>query len=129
MTISIKSLILKFPTIEQVPIELIHHFMRGYFDGDGCICISNNQAYFTVIGTPEFLNGYEYYLLKTLNRTTPNKRKHTKRHHEQTEWIVYGGNKQCKKIYDYLYKDATIYLDRKKQKFISILPSQNETDK
>ena len=30
-----KSLILQFPT--TVPEELMHHFIRGYFDGDGCI--------------------------------------------------------------------------------------------
>lgn len=32
-----KSLILTWPTIQQVPEELLSHFMRGYFDGDGCI--------------------------------------------------------------------------------------------
>lgn len=32
-----KSLILKFPTEEQVPFDLLHHFIRGYFDGDGSI--------------------------------------------------------------------------------------------
>lgn len=30
-----KSLILKFPTEEQVPSHLIHYFLRGYFEGDG----------------------------------------------------------------------------------------------
>lgn len=30
-----KSLILQFPT--TVPEELMSHFIRGYFDGDGCI--------------------------------------------------------------------------------------------
>ena len=123
-----KSLILKFPTLEQVPKHLISHFLRGYFDGDGCICISNKQAHFTIIGTPEFLNGYEYYILKTLNRQNPNKRKKSKADHNRTEFMVYAGNKQCKKKYYYLYKDATIYLDRKHQKFNSILPSQNEAD-
>lgn len=126
--ISQKSLVLKFPTLEQVPEHLIHHFLRGYFDGDGCICVSNKQAHFTIVGTPEFLNGYEYYILKTLNRQNPNKRKKSKASHDRTEFIAYAGNKQCEKIYCYLYKDATIYLDRKYQKFNSILPSQNEAD-
>ena len=30
-----KSLILTFPTEEQVPQELLRHFLRGYVDGDG----------------------------------------------------------------------------------------------
>lgn len=33
-----KSLILQFPTEQQVPQELIRHFLRGYVDGDGCLC-------------------------------------------------------------------------------------------
>jgi len=37
-----KSLTLKFPTEEQVPNHLIQHFIRGYFDGDGCICFNVN---------------------------------------------------------------------------------------
>lgn len=34
-----KSLILKFPTFEQVPLTFIRHFIRGYFDGDGYVGI------------------------------------------------------------------------------------------
>lgn len=32
-----KSLTLKFPTENQVPVHLLQHFIRGYIDGDGCI--------------------------------------------------------------------------------------------
>lgn len=28
---------LQFPSCNQVPSNLIHHFIRGYFDGDGCV--------------------------------------------------------------------------------------------
>ncbi|HEX5186476.1 MAG TPA: hypothetical protein VFV86_06260, partial [Nitrososphaeraceae archaeon] len=35
-----KSLILRFPTEYQVPYDLTHHFVRGYFDGDGCLSSS-----------------------------------------------------------------------------------------
>lgn len=61
-----KSLILKFPSenIFSNP-ELIRHFIRGYFDGDGSVFISRekhwrNKRYFNVIhyrfcGTYDFL--------------------------------------------------------------------------
>ena len=32
-----KSKILTFPTIQQVPKNLLFHFIRGYFDGDGSV--------------------------------------------------------------------------------------------
>lgn len=41
--VSNKSLILKFPTKEQVPENLTSHFLRGYFDGDGSVFLSENS--------------------------------------------------------------------------------------
>lgn len=32
-----KSLTLTFPTSDIVPKEYLNHFIRGYFDGDGCV--------------------------------------------------------------------------------------------
>lgn len=35
--IKCKTHLLTFPSINVLPYELIPHFIRGYFDGDGCI--------------------------------------------------------------------------------------------
>ena len=32
-----KSLVLTFPTFDIVPEKYMNHFIRGYFDGDGCV--------------------------------------------------------------------------------------------
>lgn len=108
-----KSLILEFPTEEQVPRELIHHFMRGYFDGDGCISYSQGQLHFSVIGTELFLQKYEEIILKELNRTKANKWGSEGKAYN----IRYGGNVQVSKIYDFLYNNATVYLERKHNRF------------
>ena len=52
-----KSLILKFPTEDIVPKHLINHFVRGYFDGDGCIhkYEYERSLIFSLCGTYEFL--------------------------------------------------------------------------
>jgi hypothetical protein len=42
--------------------------------------------------------------------------------------IRYSGNKQNKCIFNFLYNNATIYLDRKYTKFIAVL-GQEEDDK
>ncbi|MDU7441155.1 MAG: hypothetical protein E7L05_11410, partial [Clostridium sp.] len=61
-------------TIDSIPIireELVRHFIRGYFDGDGSILLSHNSSYyksydgiikyvyptynFTILGTKNFL--------------------------------------------------------------------------
>ena len=111
-----KSLILQFPSEEQVPNHLINHFMRGYFDGDGCVYYSHGQLAFSILGTSEFLDAYESYVLESMNRDNPTKRLHDKRLINNTESIQYTGNVQCKKWFDFLYKDATVYLQRKYNK-------------
>ena len=100
--------------------------MRGYFDGDGCITYGQGQLRFSVIGTPEFLNDYEAYLLTALNRTTANKRLRRFDWTENTETINYSGNKQVNKIFNFLYKNATIYLERKYAKYIAVLGQKEE---
>src|ERR1035437_3893868 len=36
-----KTFIIRMPHKDIVPEHLLRHFIRGYFDGDGCICITN----------------------------------------------------------------------------------------
>ena len=111
-----KSLQLVFPTEQQVPSKYITAFMRGYFDGDGCIT-TNDIATFSLLGTPEFLDGYEEKLLQLADINKKNKRIHRDFWNDQTEEIAYSGKEKIEKIYNFLYKDATIFLDRKKEKF------------
>ena len=106
-----KSLILKFPTFEQVPENLIHHFMRGYFDGDGSIRFSQGQLTFSVLGTKEFLDVYDTFLL----RLGMKKCKYSMC--GKAYELRHGGNIQVKKIFNFIYNNATIYLERKYIKF------------
>ena len=60
-----KSLTLKFPNKNIVPDELMSHFIRGYFDGDGCVSYKkkyrktiNATIYIpivSIVGTEAFL--------------------------------------------------------------------------
>lgn len=104
-----KSLTLKFPTESQVPKNLIHHFMRGYFDGDGTICKGQGQYRFSVIGTIDFIDKYDDVLLTEINRS--HKNKYTSQ--GKAFCLQRGGNLQVLDIINFLYKDATIYLERK----------------
>ena len=53
-----KSLILTFPNEEQVPSNLLRHFIRGYFDGDGWFSNTSNCFQVGLIGTESFINGF-----------------------------------------------------------------------
>lgn len=71
-----KSLTLTFPIEDIVPNHLIHHFMRGYFDGDGCISGTKTPS-FSVLGTKDFLDKYEDILINNI-KCKKNKRIHKK---------------------------------------------------
>jgi hypothetical protein len=111
-----KSLVLKFPDIKIFKSEdLIKHFIRGYFDGDGSLSyhkyLKSVSPNLSIIGTKEFLDE----ILKHLKITSPLILK-DKRHKNNT--FTYQANKEDTiKIINFLYKDATIYLDRKFKRY------------
>lgn len=105
-----KSLILKFPTKEQVPEEFIYDFLRGYFDGDGTISLDRRfqtpQVRVGFCGTFEFLQGVEKVLGLTNSLV--------KISIENSYSFNVQGNKKGKVILDKLYQNSpSIYLKRK----------------
>lgn len=111
-----KTLTLEFPLIDD---SLIHHFIRGYFDGDGSVFISNERhwrnnnifpvIHFRFIGTKAFLSELD----KKINLSGRIIQTKGSRVYE----LSYKRNKKAKLFYEYLYKDATIFLERKKDIF------------
>jgi len=101
-----KTFKLKFPKLSD---KLIHHFIRGYFDGDGSISYSktNKCPQYNILGTFAFLNtlrklaGLPVSIL--WNRSI--------------RMIARCGKNVCRSFYDYLYRDAEIFLTRKKLRF------------
>lgn len=112
-----KSLILKFPSYDIVPKDLIFHFMRGYFDGDGSFKKHGDEGYdFSVLGTYEFLIEFKNIM------GIPNKIKHAKKDSTTNNYeIVFGGMKKVKVFAKKLYENSTIYLDRKYERYIEII--------
>ncbi len=122
-----KSLILKFPTEEQVPKHLIHHFIRGYIDGDGCYVLKKNKyigknkvtisygVSIEIVGTKNFCEGY-------INSLELHKNKIHSLHKKENgvKRVMYGG-KYSLKIINKIYNNATIYLDRKYEKIKKLL--------
>lgn len=113
-----KSFTIKFPTNKQVPDHLIHHFIRGYLDGDGWISISKSQTYrLGFVGSKDFIS----QLCLLLSQYFPHVHIHiTHRMNNSNKEILILGVNQLQAILDiadWIYKDATIYLDRKFNKY------------
>lgn len=70
-----KSTILIFPDEDIVPKSLINHFIRGYFDGDGCLSFTKTgRCVVQIIGTKEFLNGLQTIYPNTFKTLVKDKR-------------------------------------------------------
>jgi DNA-binding transcriptional regulator WhiA len=111
-----KSLTVKFPTEEQVPKELQLHFIRGYFDGDGCINDPmKNGLGLSLIGTKHFLNG----VLNNFLFDNKLKVKNIKQSQEIFHFQLSGMRGRW--FLKNLYENANIFLERKKERYESHL--------
>lgn len=112
-----KSLILKFPTEEQVPKDLIPHFIRGYFDGDGCVYNDSDLKKMSVsfVGTEDFLISLQEIVNKELGLSKVSIRNSCGKAYD----CSWNGIPNAKTRFDYFYNyDDIIYLQRKFEKFL-----------
>ena len=117
-----KTFILKFPTYKIIPQNLIRHFIRGYFDGDGCIFANyrhkkNSTCVYlstelNILGTEDMINGI------AVNIGVNSKIEYRKKDHIYALRIY--NKTDILAMMDYMYNDASVFLDRKYQKFLEI---------
>ena len=111
-----KSLVLKFPTFLNE--TLYSHFLRGYFDGDGCIYYdqtrNKNQVHIT--GTYEFC-----LMVSNILNMLDCKHNiyHPKQSGENNTYVLRTcGNKSSYILLSWMYKDADIKMNRKYRKYL-----------
>lgn len=126
-----KSLILKFPKLSIFKgnvQELTLHFIRGYVDGDGCLCTYKNKnknsiiTQLNLVGTKEFLT--------TVNTIFKNKgfiRNKSCKNWENKAYSLQFSNVPSRKIARYLYENANIYLERKYNKYLEFCSLEDES--
>ena len=113
-----KTFALTFPDKDQVPDSLIHHFIRGYIDGDGCIYTSQNKISVEVLGTEAFLIGYKQWVNLGNSKIYDFNHSNIKR--------VVNSNRQALNILERIYNQATICLERKHKKYLDYLAVRQE---
>lgn len=104
-----KSMDVKFP---QIPREFLHDFIRGYFDGDGCVMRRKGGLLNTAFtcGSYEFLSQL-WEILKQEAGVTGGS-------YDKSCYTVRFGNKDSLLIGKYLYQDnPELFLIRKKSFF------------
>lgn len=98
--------------------ELLPHFIRGYFDGDGSICLTNGQIAIGILSTKLFCDTLREKVNTVLGiRSSVCSAGQNKNAYQ---YIIHG-NKSGIKFMNWLYTNSTIELDRKHEKYDAIL--------
>ena len=119
-----KSLVLEFP--KWLDEGLYPHFIRGYMDGDGCVCCmkQNHKIQVSMVGTRMFLErvqkicknvGIKSYIA------------HDKRANEAICNLLIASNICSITFLDWIYRDANLKMERKYNKYQQFLNSINNS--
>lgn len=111
--------------IPPIPSSLLHHFVRGYFDGDGCLSVYQqtigntiiNRQEWSLTGHPEFIANIRQLIEQNVDVSQRVKIKTYKRT-DKAVTLRYGKKSDIFALHDYMYRDATVYLDSKYQQFV-----------
>lgn len=121
--VSNKTYVVRFP--DFISNALMSHFIRGFFDGDGCISYSSDYKR-GLIGftsaSQEFLMSFQDFLLSIKIKSRISKVK------EKKNWeLKINGNKQLNIFFSYVYDNTndSIRMSRKYEKFVKYLEHNN----
>jgi intein-encoded DNA endonuclease-like protein len=110
-----KSFTVRFP--EEIPCELYRHFIRGYFDGNGCLgyFTRGKRLYFDIDGSELILSKVQEILIENLKISKTKLSIRAENLDGRVVSMRYSG-KNALLIIDWIYNGASIYLERKYKK-------------
>lgn len=115
-------------TIPAIKSDMIRHFIRGFFDGDGCMSVFDSYAIvkgkrYDRTGTEFSITSPEKIILQikdilekecyVSNKVSIKKYKWT----TKAITLRYGKRSDIISLYHYMYDNSTVYLKRKEEKF------------
>lgn len=122
-----KSKVAKFPDKSILPDNLLRHFIRGYMDGNGSISywIDNENTkhkkfQIGFCGTTDIIETISKIIGEKFNCCPAISDRHPDRDNNNLQ-VCIAGNRKCKDILDWLYKDANIYMQRKYDKYLELI--------
>lgn len=125
-----KTFIIEYPSIDE---NLERHFLRGYFDGDGCIRLSEDKRDNSKRGDLRIVGGSVSMIEKINERMNylfgTNKNKIYGPKNKKYCFIGWAGMSDIEKIYEGFYKGSNLYLERKKTIFDNIIKVVNNKQK
>jgi len=125
-----KSLTLKPPT--KLPNNMIHHFIRGFLDGDGCYFTNSGERRYSIsaVGTYEML----FWVKTCLKDGAKIRDRKVFKVSNNSFGFQANGGAQCRAIIEFLYADINddIILKRKYEKtftFFDLIKKQRDEER
>jgi len=121
-----KTMSVSYPLI---PENLQSHFMRGVFDGDGCISIHHDKRDNSDRGQVNICSGSFDFIKEYVDNMVKycGVKKNNIRQPKGTYYVIdWGGLSDVESVYEFLYKEANIFLKRKKETYDKVM-SINKT--
>jgi intein/homing endonuclease len=119
-----KTFTIDFPNF--LPDELISHFIRGYFDGDGCACLSKDKSrnsgtafQINIMSSMQLCLHMQEYLKNKQNISFQVNKPSGKK--ELNGLIRSKSKNDIKNFINYIYKNAELYMERKYNKCLQFL--------
>jgi len=112
-----KTYSLSFPP--QLPLKFINSFILGYYDGDGSLSINQkeyNRGQITITGTTEIIHKIHEIIKGNCNINCYLYARHKDRNNNNLT-LSFCGNNQVMTFLNWAYKDSSIFLNRKHEKF------------
>lgn len=117
-----KTYTLQLPTIQN---DLMKHFIRGFFDGDGCIyyhkskgVVKHTRCNFDSVSY-DFLEQLREFLYSQGINSYFSVLREADEQYATSYRLQIAGVEYTEKFLHYIYDNATIYLDRKYQRYLS----------
>lgn len=98
---------------DRIPSDLLPHYFRGYFDGNGSIARHKRSQW--AINNTASESFLEHFLQWIDDRIGGNRARIT--HSWGIHRVAWSGTHRCREILDLMYADATVFLDRKMSQY------------
>lgn len=111
-----KSLVITPPLI---PKKYVWDYIRGFFDGDGCVYISKT-SYPSKLHTLFYTGSIHMakFLIETIKKYLKEYKGNIMNKKDKNAYVLHFGQKHSEVIFHYMYNNATIFMDRKYRIFL-----------
>lgn len=123
-----------FPHKDILSDEYLRHFLRSYMDGNGSVSYwkdnentGHKKFQIGFCGTTDIIQTISKIISDKFGCSPYTESRYPDRDNNNLQ-VAISGNRKCKEVLDWFYKDATIYMQRKYDKYLELIDEVNRVE-